>query len=83
MSLLNWNEGKKIEIIRKATNKKLAGSTLGIDARNIYHQGKQEIKDLKIKEEINETFKTHPAYGHRKLAIELKRNKKRITRKQF
>lgn len=53
---------------------------IGIDSRNIYCQGKQEIKDLLVKEEIKETFKNHPSYGHRRLAIELKRNKKRIIR---
>lgn len=73
-------EEKKIKIIRESKNKKFAGKVIGIDSRNIYHEGKQETKDLKIKEEINEVFETHPAYGHRRLAIELKRNKKRINR---
>lgn len=53
---------------------------MGIDSRNIYHEGKQETKDIVVKEEIKETFKTHPAYGHRRLALELKRNKKKIIR---
>ena len=35
------------------------------------------IKDLAIKDKIEETFKVHPAYGHRRLAIELKMNKKK------
>lgn len=73
-------EGKKIKIIKEAKNKKFVGEVIGIDSRNIYHVGKQEAKDLKIKEEIKETFKIHPAYGHRRLALELKMNKKRIKR---
>lgn len=77
---MNSKEEKKIEIIKGAGNKKLAGSVIGIDSRNIYHKSKQEAKDLIIKEEINETFKTNPAYGHRRLALELRRNKKRIIR---
>jgi len=33
-----------------------------------------------VKKQIKDTFKTHPAYGHRRLAIELKMNKKKIRR---
>ena len=33
-----------------------------------------------VKNEIEKTFSKHPAYGHRRLAIELKINKKRIRR---
>lgn len=53
---------------------------MSINRKNIYHQGKKMIKDLTIKAKIEETFKTHPAYGHRRLALELKMNKKRILR---
>lgn len=38
------------------------------------------IKDLAVKDKIEDTFKTHPAYGHRRLALELKMNKKKILR---
>lgn len=77
---MNWRGGKKIKVIRQAANKKLAGEMVGIDSRNIYHENRQEAKDLKIKEEINKTFKFHPAYGHRRLSLELKMNKKKIRR---
>ena len=33
-----------------------------------------------VRDQINETFKIHSSYGHRRLAIELKYNKKRISR---
>jgi putative transposase len=77
---LNLREGKKIEIIRAAVNKKLAGVTLGVDARNIYQKTKQETKDLSVKEEIEKVFEDNPAYGARRLAIELKYNHKRMSR---
>lgn len=77
---MNLSEGKKIEIIRRSANKKLAGETLGIDSRNIYRENHQEAKDLKVKEEIEKVFEDSPAYGARRLAIELKYNHKRMSR---
>lgn len=53
---------------------------MNINRKNIYHQGKKLIKDLIVKDKINDVFKTHPAYGHRRLALELKMNKKKILR---
>lgn len=53
---------------------------MNLDLKNIYYQGQKEIKDLKVKEEIERTFVRHPAYGHRRLALELKMNKKKILR---
>ena len=53
---------------------------MGINTKNIYNQNKKEGKDLLIKDQIENVFKTHPAYGHRRLALELKMNKKKIRR---
>lgn len=58
----------------------MAAQIIGINHKNIYHKSKKEINDLKTKEEIEKTFEKHPAYGHRRLAIELKINKKKILR---
>jgi len=57
----------------------LAG-LLGINRKRIYYQGSQEAKDLATKAQIVATHKTHPAYGHKRLALELKANKKKILR---
>lgn len=51
-----------------------------ISVSNLHYQSKRELKDLEVKKQIKDTFKTHPAYGHRRLAIELKMNKKKIRR---
>lgn len=51
-----------------------------INHKNIYHQSKLFIKDLVVKDKIEDSFKTNPAYGHRRLALDLKMNKKRILR---
>ena len=67
-------------IIKISKKKKLISGVMGLNRKNLYHQGKKMIRDLAIKDRIEETFKTHPAYGHRRLAMELKMNKKKILR---
>lgn len=53
---------------------------MNVNSKNIYHQSKMDKKDLKVKKLIEDTFIPHPAYGHRRLAIELEINKKKILR---
>lgn len=57
----------------------LAG-LLGINRKRIYYQGVRNDLDLQIKQQIEDTHKTHPAYGHKRLAIELNANRKKILR---
>ncbi len=49
---MNLREGEKIEIIEKSKNKRLASKIMGINNKNIYYKSKKELKDLKIKNEI-------------------------------
>ncbi len=51
-----------------------------INHKNIYHQSKMLTRDVVVKHQIEENFKTNPAYGHRRLAMDLKMNKKRVLR---
>lgn len=51
-----------------------------INRKNIYHKQAMDLKDQKVKTEIEDTFLINPAYGHRRLAIELKMNHKKILR---
>ncbi len=53
---------------------------MGINRKNIYHKSIKDMKDQTIKTDIEYTFLTHPAYGHRRLALELNMNHKRILR---
>src|SRR3989344_4273206 len=48
--------------------------------RIIYRANKQVPKDEALKEEINKVHIKHPAYGHKRLSLELKVNKKRVLR---
>lgn len=51
-----------------------------INHKNIYHHSKMFVRDLVVKDKIEDNFKTNPAYGHRRLAMDLKMNKKKILR---
>lgn len=53
---------------------------MDINHKNIYHQSKMFVRDLVVKDRIEKNFETNPAYGHRRLAIDLKMNKKRVLR---
>ena len=72
---------KKRKVIKQSNNKRLAGQLLGLDSRNIYYQrDKIESRDQLVKKQIKTCFKDNPAYGHRRVAIDLDYNKKRISR---
>ncbi len=73
-------EEKKIEIINKSDNKKLISECMNVNRKNIYHQSLKDIKDKQVQSEIEDTFLIHPAFGHRRLAIELKMNHKKVLR---
>ncbi|MDP3014770.1 MAG: IS3 family transposase [Candidatus Subteraquimicrobiales bacterium] len=60
----------KTEIARK----------LGCSRGSLYYKKKIPSKDLQMKEEIRKVMKDNPAYGHKRIAMELKLNKKRILR---
>ncbi|MBU1031384.1 IS3 family transposase [Patescibacteria group bacterium] len=72
--------GKKIELVRAGGIKKVRADALGVSRKNIYRVSKQMSKDEALRQEINKVHIKHPAYGHKRLALELKVNKKRILR---
>lgn len=52
----------------------------GISHYHLHRKTKQEAKDHKLKADIEETWKDHPAYGQVRLGYHLKVNKKRVAR---
>jgi len=52
----------------------------GISKSSLYYKSKKHEQDLKVKEKIEKVWNDHPSYGHKRLAIELKINRKRISR---
>lgn len=63
----------------KLTKTDLAKS-LGISRSSLYYRRKGPARDLIIKRKISAVLATYPSYGHRRIAIELRLNKKRIRR---
>lgn len=63
-----------------AGDKKALARELGISRSLLYYRRKRPDKDWELKCEIEKVLREHPAYGHKRLAIHLKINKKRILR---
>lgn len=64
---------------QKITKTKIA-KELGISRQALYYQHKRPIIDEEIKRQIEAVLAEHKGYGHKRIAIELKLNKKRILR---
>lgn len=72
---------KKISLVMRSEESKSAlARKLGISRSSLYYDSKMKVRDQKIKEEILSALSEHPSYGHKRLAIQLKRNKKCILR---
>jgi putative transposase len=54
--------------------------TLGVSRSSLYYEHLQPAKDEAFRKEILEALIEHPAYGHKRLALHLKANKKRVLR---
>lgn len=64
----------------KKLSKARLAKDMGVSRSSLYYKSKIDIKDAIIREQILSTLKEHPAYGHKRIAIHLGRNKKRILR---
>ena len=64
----------------KKPNKKEIAKALGVSRSLLYYQHKMQEKDFLLKQEIEKTLRMFPSYGHKRLALYLKINKKRILR---
>mgnify|MGYP000215210332 CR=1 FL=1 len=65
---------------RKVENKTSLARKLGISRSLLYYRPRLKEKDWKLKQDIEKTLRIFPSYGHKRLAIHLKVNKKRILR---
>ena len=52
----------------------------GVSKSSLYYKSKKHKQDLQVKEQIEKVWNDHPSYGHKRLAIELKLNRKQILR---
>ena len=60
--------------------KVLRARELGISRQSLYYKSKKPTKDWQLKCQIEEVLREHPSYGHRRLALHLHMNKKKIRR---
>lgn len=64
----------------KPPNKTKLAKKLGIARSTLYYQPKMLIKDTLVKQRITEVMDSNPAYGHKRIAMALQQNKKKILR---
>lgn len=64
----------------KKVNKTKLAKNLGICRQSLYYKPKLPAKDLELKKQIEEVLKEHKAYGHKRIALHLGINKKRVLR---
>lgn len=69
-----------INQISPPKSKKELAKELGISRQSLYYKPKLPEKDLKLKAEIEKVMATHKVYGHKRIALELGINKKRVLR---
>lgn len=62
------------------TNKSRLARDIGVSRQLLYYQHKQRAKDWELKSQIETVLHNHPSYGHKRLAIQLNINRKRILR---
>ena len=65
---------------KKRESKTQLAKKLKVSRSSLYYKAKRDVIDEGIKEEIKEVLSKHKSYGHKRIAIELKLNKKRILR---
>lgn len=70
----------KDKIIHGKMTKTALAESLGISRQALYYQHKKPVKDQLVKKEIEKVLINHSAYGHKRIAMELKMNKKKIRR---
>jgi transposase InsO family protein len=66
--------------VKKEDSKAQLAKQLNVPRSSLYYKPKLPEKDLKLKAQIEKVMAVHKAYGHRRIAIILKINKKRVLR---
>ena len=66
--------------MKLARTKKDLAKHLGVSRASLYYKPKRALNDLKTKDLITKVMSEHKSYGHKRIAIELKMNRKKILR---
>ncbi|MFH1535450.1 MAG: hypothetical protein ABIC96_00030, partial [Patescibacteria group bacterium] len=67
-------------VLTKKITKSEIAKKLGISRQSLYYQKKRPLIDEEVRRQIEAVLAEHKAYGHKRIAPELKLNKKRILR---
>ena len=67
-------------MIKQALNKTQLAGELGVARSSLYYQPKRPAIDAEVRCQIESVLAENPAYGHKRIALALKLNKKRILR---
>lgn len=65
---------------QQSVSKRVLALVLGVSRASLYYVSKKEKQDWNLKTQIEAVLREHPSYGHRRIAIHLTMNKKRIRR---
>jgi tryptophan synthase alpha subunit len=71
---------KEIKLSAPKESKTAMARRMNVSRSSLYYRPKLPAKDLKLKTEIKQVMKDHKAYGHKRIAIALGINKKRVLR---
>lgn len=63
-----------------SSNKTALANKLGVSRQSLYYKKKKPRKDHEMKQRIMAVQQEHPAYGHKRIAMQLNVNRKRILR---
>lgn len=64
----------------EVTTKKALAKKLGVSRSSLYYKLKKPPSDEELRKQMVAVMEEHPSYGHRRIAIHLKMNKKRVIR---
>lgn len=67
-------------MVKQAMSKLEFAKSLGLSISSLYYQPKRPAIDEEVRRQIESVMGDHPAYGHKRIALALRLNKKRIRR---
>jgi len=67
-------------MVKQVVNKTRLAQQLGVSRSGLYYKSKRDEIDQEVKVQIDGVMTDNPGYGHKRIALELKLNKKRILR---
>lgn len=66
--------------MEKKVSKSSLARSLGVSRSSLYYKPRQPQKDISLRDQILHTLTEHPAYGHRRIALDLNTGKNRVNR---